>query len=169
VRMVVSGTCCHSRLARKGSQRWLSKRISDSGALTIPMFAGSFLLTTHSFSLILNLMVQYSTAGRIDGALSAVSDPTRRKILERLSHGPERISDVAQRFPMTLTGFCKHVRVLERAGLVRRMKCGRENILELQAEPLRDVASWVLSYERYWNSRLDRLHSFFAQKKERSE
>jgi DNA-binding transcriptional ArsR family regulator len=168
--MVISGTCRNSRLARKGSQRCLLIRPISAYPHPIPDEpARDRLLTTLFISPILNLMVQYSTAGKIDGALSAISDPTRRKILERLSHGPERISDVAGRFPMTLTGFCKHVRVLERAGLVRRMKCGRENILELQAEPLRDVASWVLNYERFWNSRLDRLHSFFAQKKEKSE
>jgi DNA-binding transcriptional ArsR family regulator len=105
----------------------------------------------------------------MDGALAAIADPTRRKILERLANGPERISDVAGRFPMSLTGFCKHVRVLERAGLVLRTKHGRENILELRADPLREVASWVLKYECFWNNRLARLHSFFEQAKERAE
>ena len=99
----------------------------------------------------------------------AISDPTRRAILGRLSHGPARISDVAQPFAMTLTGFCKHVRVLERAGLVRRTRQGRENTLELSAEPLREVARWIWNYERFWNSRLDRLQGFFAAQKEKSK
>src|SRR5215472_8380189 len=100
-------------------------------------------------------MVQHSKTQKIDRALAAISDQTRRAVLERLSRGPERISDVAQHFPMSLTGFCKHVKVLERAGLVRRTRCGRENTLELRAEPLREVASWVLNYEEFWSSRLD--------------
>jgi len=99
----------------------------------------------------------------------AISDPTRRAILGRLSRGPARISDVAQPFAMTLTGFCKHVRVLERAGLVRRTRQGRENTLELSAAPLRDVARWIWSYKRFWNSRLDRLQGFFAAQKEKSK
>jgi len=99
----------------------------------------------------------------------AISDPTRRAILGRLSHGPGRISDVARPFAMSLTGFCKHVRVLERAGLVRRTRQGRENTLELSAEPLREVARWIWNYERFWNSRLDRLQGFFAAQKEKSK
>ena len=63
---------------------------------------------------------------------------------------------------MTLTGFCKHVRILERAGLVRRKRRGRENTLRLQPEPLRDVAEWVLQYREFWTVRLDRLEQFFA-------
>jgi DNA-binding transcriptional ArsR family regulator len=98
----------------------------------------------------------------IDRVAAAIADPTRRKIIERLSRGPARISDVARPFSMSLTGFCKHVRVLERAGLVRRKRQGRENTLELFAEPLRDVARWTLLYERFWNARLDRLQEFFA-------
>jgi DNA-binding transcriptional ArsR family regulator len=69
---------------------------------------------------------------------------------------------------MSLTAFCKHVRVLERAGLVRRTRRGRENTLELSAEPLRDVARWALKYERFWNARLDRLEEFFSTKQEKS-
>ena len=70
---------------------------------------------------------------------------------------------------MSLTGFCKHVRMLERAGLVRRTRLGRENTLELSAEPLRDVARWISTYERFWNSRLDRLEEFFTTKKEKPQ
>jgi DNA-binding transcriptional ArsR family regulator len=106
-------------------------------------------------------MVHYSEA-TIDRVAAAIADPTRRRIIERLSRGPARISDVARPFSMSLTGFCKHVRVLERAGLVRRTRQGRENTLELLAEPLREVARWTMMYERFWNSRLDRLQEFFA-------
>lgn len=107
----------------------------------------------------------------LDHVIVAISDPTRRAIIDRLARGPARISDAAAPFPMSLTGFCKHVRILERAGLVRRTRKGRENTLELSAEPLRDVARWVSRYERFWNARLDRLEGFFAKlpKKEKSQ
>jgi DNA-binding transcriptional ArsR family regulator len=93
---------------------------------------------------------------------AAISDPTRRAIIERLANGSARISDIAAPFPMTLTGFCKHVRVLEQAGLIRRTRRGRENTLELSPEPLRDVARWILNYQQFWNTRMDRLQQYFA-------
>jgi DNA-binding transcriptional ArsR family regulator len=105
----------------------------------------------------------------LDRVIVAIADSTRRAILGRLARGPARISDVAQPFKMSLTGVCKHVRVLERAGLVRRTRQGRENTLQLSAEPLRDVARWVLNYEHFWNARLDRLQGFFAAQKEKSK
>jgi|SRR5258708_3208962 DNA-binding transcriptional ArsR family regulator len=113
-------------------------------------------------------MVQYRVTSNIDCVAAAISDPTRRAILERLARGSARISDVAEPFSMSLTGFCKHVKVLERAGLVRRTRHGRDNTLELSPEPLRDVARWILNYEQFWNLRLDRLQEFFAKHKEKS-
>ncbi|HXA67574.1 MAG TPA: metalloregulator ArsR/SmtB family transcription factor [Bryobacteraceae bacterium] len=107
-------------------------------------------------------------ANNLDHVIVAIADPTRRAIIGRLARGPARITDVAAPFPMSLPGFCKHVRVLERAGLVQRTRKGRENTLELSAEPLRDVARWISRYERFWNARLDRLERFFAAK-EKSE
>jgi DNA-binding transcriptional ArsR family regulator len=103
---------------------------------------------------------------QLDQVFAAVSDPTRRAILSRLARGPARISDVAAKFPMSLTAVCKHVRMLERAGLVRRTHQGRENTLQLSAAPLRDVARWVSRYERFWNARLDRLEEFFSNQGE---
>jgi DNA-binding transcriptional ArsR family regulator len=108
-------------------------------------------------------------AAKLDGVMVAISDPTRRAIIGRLASGPARISDVARAFPMSLTGFSKHVRVLERAGLVRRTRRGRENTLHLTGRPLEEVARWVSQYERFWNARLDRLEEFFAAKKEKSQ
>src|SRR3979409_2591259 len=114
-------------------------------------------------------MVQYHVASNIDSVTAAISDPTRRAIMERLAHGSARISDVAEPFSMSLTGFCKHVRVLERAGLVRRTRRGRGTPLQLSAEPLREVARWILNYEQFWNVRLDRLQQFFVKEKEKSQ
>ena len=113
----------------------------------------------------LNQMVQHFSSG-LDRVLAAVSDPTRRAILDRLSRGPARISDLAEPFSMSLTGFCKHVRVLEKARLVRRTRRGRDNTLALSAQPLRDAARWLLKYEQFWNVRLDRLEQFFSKQKE---
>jgi len=88
-------------------------------------------------------------ATNLDHVIVAISDPTRRAIIGRLARGPARISDVAAPFPMSLTGFCKHVKVLERAWLVRRTRHGRANTIELSAAPLRDVARWISRYERF--------------------
>jgi DNA-binding transcriptional ArsR family regulator len=109
----------------------------------------------------------HATPSRIDPVLSAISDPTRRAILSKLAHGPATISTVAAPFAMSLTGLCKHVRVLERAGLVRRTRHGRQNTLEFSPAPLRDVARWIFKFEPFWNSRLDRLEQFFAAEKEK--
>ena len=112
-----------------------------------------------------NQMVHHSMRARnTDRVLAAIADPTRRAIVDRLARVPARISDVAADFPMTLTGFCKHVRILERAGLVHRKRRVRENTLRLQPEPLRDVAEWVMQYREFWTARLDRLEQFFADR-----
>lgn len=123
-------------------------------------------LTLVKLRIIVNQMVHYSANARnADRALAAIADPTRRAIVDRLARGPARISEVAADFPMTLTGFCKHVRILERAGLVRRKRRGRENTLRLQPEPLRDIAEWVFQYREFWTARLDHLEKFFADRR----
>jgi len=100
----------------------------------------------------------------LDRVFAAISDPTRRAILDRLRHGPARVTDVAEPFEMSLAAISKHVRTLERAGLVRRARRGREHTLMLDARPLRRAVRWTFRYERFWNERLDRLEAFFAQK-----
>ena len=100
----------------------------------------------------------------LDHVLVAISDPTRRAILDRLTRGPARITDVAEPFEMSLAAVSKHVRMLERGGLVRRARRGREHTLTLDARPLRRVVQWTSRYERFWTERLDRLEAFFAQK-----
>jgi DNA-binding transcriptional ArsR family regulator len=100
----------------------------------------------------------------LDCVLAAIADPTRRAILGQLKRGPARVTDVAEPFNMSLAAVSKHVRMLERAGLVRRARQGREHTLTLDARPLRRVVQWTAHYERFWNQRLDRLEAFFAQK-----
>jgi DNA-binding transcriptional ArsR family regulator len=100
----------------------------------------------------------------LDTVLFAIADPTRRAIIERLARGPTRVTDVAAPFTMSLNAVSKHIKVLERAGLVRRARQGREHTLELDAAPLAEVVRWSSRYEAYWTQRLDRLESFFARK-----
>jgi DNA-binding transcriptional ArsR family regulator len=97
--------------------------------------------------------------------LLAISDPTRRAIVDRLARGPARITDVAQPFAMSLAAVSKHVKVLEAAGLVKRTRQGREHTLELEAAPLREVASWATRFEQYWTERLDRLEDYFKTRR----
>ena len=100
----------------------------------------------------------------LDHVLAAIADPTRCAILDRLTRGPARVTDVAEPFEMSLAAVSKHVRMLERAGLVHRARRGREHTLTLNARPLRRVVRWTSRYERFWNERLDHLEAFFAQK-----
>ena len=97
--------------------------------------------------------------------LLAIADPTRRAIVDRLTRGPARITDVAEPFAMSVAAVSTHVKVLEKAGLVKRTRQGREHTLELEAAPLREVASWASRYEQYWTERLDRLEEFFKNRR----
>ena len=90
---------------------------------------------------------------QLDHVLAAIADPTRRAILDRLTRGPARVTDVAAPFAMSLNAVSKHVKVLERAGLVRRARQGREHVLQLDAEPLREVVRWGFRFEPFWNER----------------
>jgi DNA-binding transcriptional ArsR family regulator len=94
--------------------------------------------------------------------MAAVADPTRRAIIDKLARGPARVTDVAAPFAMSLNAISKHLKVLEKAGVVRRARRGREHVLALDAAPLREVARWAHRYERYWTERLDRLEKFFT-------
>lgn len=96
---------------------------------------------------------------------SALSDPTRRAIVERLTRGPTRVTDIAEPFDMSLNAVSKHIKVLEAAQLVRRTRQGREHTLELDPAPLREITRWATDIERFWSSRLDRIEQFFEAKK----
>jgi DNA-binding transcriptional ArsR family regulator len=104
---------------------------------------------------------------RLDAVLAAIADPTRRAIVDRLARGPARVTDIAEPFAMSLNAVSKHVKVLERARLVRRTRSGREHMLELEARRLREVVRWASRYERFWNERLDRLERYLQKEKPR--
>lgn len=97
--------------------------------------------------------------------LTAISHPSRRAIIGRLTKGPARFTEVAEPFDTALNSVTKHLKLLERAGLIERRKEGREVFISLRAEPLKQVAQWVHHYERFWNERLDDFAKHFKEKK----
>ena len=101
--------------------------------------------------------------------LTAISHPTRRAIIGQLANGPARFLDVAEPFDTALNAVTKHLKLLERAGLIERRKQGREVMISFQAEPLREVARWLHEYERFWNQRLDEFQQYFRDKKKETK
>lgn len=95
----------------------------------------------------------------LDHTLAALADPTRRAILDHLARGPARVTELAAPFDISLNSVSKHIRVLERARLVRRRKRGREQILSLDAAPLDEAAAWIDRQRRFWTARLDTLEA----------
>jgi len=108
-------------------------------------------------------MVQYSK--KLDSAFSAISDPTRRGILERLGSGDASITDLAERFDMTLTGIRKHVRILEGAGLVTTKKVGRVRHCRLGPRRLENEAAWIAAYRQMLEARFNRLEALLERTK----
>lgn len=101
--------------------------------------------------------------------LTAISHPTRRAIIGQLANGPARFLDVAKPFDTALNAVTKHLKLLERAGLIERRKQGREVYISFRGEPLRQVARWVHEYERFWRERLDQFERHFRDKKKKKE
>jgi DNA-binding transcriptional ArsR family regulator len=93
----------------------------------------------------------------LDLTFSALADPTRRRILESLSHREWRVTDLAEPFAMSLPAVSKHLGVLEKAGLLKRRRLGREHFLKLEAAPMRRAASWIEHYRKFWEGSLDNL------------
>jgi DNA-binding transcriptional ArsR family regulator len=108
-------------------------------------------------------MVQFTD--QLDSAFAALSDPTRRGILERLGREDASISELAEAFGMTLTGIRKHVRILEQAGLVTTEKIGRVRRCRLGPRRLDDETTWIAMYRRMLEMRLDRLGEFLERQK----
>jgi DNA-binding transcriptional ArsR family regulator len=120
-------------------------------------------LTGSPPGVILNQMVQSAPA--LDTGFAALSDPTRRGIVERLGSGDASISELAVDFDMTLTGVKKHVRVLEEAGLVSTEKVGRVRHCTLGPRRLEEETAWIARYEQMLEARLDRLGDFLERTK----
>ncbi len=105
--------------------------------------------------------------GQLTDVLTAISHPSRRAIIEQLANGPARFLEIAKPFDTALNAVTKHLKSLERAGLIERRKQGREVFISLRGEPLREVALWVHEYERFWNERLDQFQQYFKDTKKK--
>jgi DNA-binding transcriptional ArsR family regulator len=113
-------------------------------------------------------MVQFMPA-QLDTSFAALSDATRRGVLERLGHADASISELADRFHMTLTGMKKHVGVLERAGLVTTQKVGRVRTCRLGLSLLADETAWIDEYRRLWAARFDALDKVVEELKQKEK
>src|SRR6266705_5823981 len=111
---------------------------------------------------IVNQMVKYSPT-TLNRTFAALADPTRRRILAPLARGDRCVTDLARPYAMSLPAISKHLRVLEKAGLLRRRRYGRVHQMQLDAKPLRQAAQWVEEYRKFWDGSLDR-HAEYLEK-----
>jgi DNA-binding transcriptional ArsR family regulator len=105
----------------------------------------------------------------LDSTFAALADPTRRAILARLSSGEATLTELAEPFEMTLPAVSKHLKVLERAGLVSRGRVAQSRPCRLEAAPLREAAGWVVQYRRFWEESFDRLDDYLREIREGEE
>ena len=117
---------------------------------------------------IVNRMVQYQV-GRLDASFAALSDATRRGVLEQLGRADASITDLAQTFHMTLTGIRKHVGVLEQAELVTTEKVGRVRTCRLGPRRLEDETAWIERYRQLWDARFDELDKVVEELKRKEK
>ena len=107
-------------------------------------------------------MVKYYSR-TLNRTFAALADPTRRRILAHLARGHQRVTHLAKRHAMSLPAVSKHLRVLEKAGLLRRRRYGRIHEMRLDAKPLRQAAQWVEEYRKFWEGSLDRLAAYLEK------
>jgi len=100
---------------------------------------------------------------RIDQVFHALGDPTRRRLVERLSHGPASVSDLAKPLGITLAAVVQHLQVLERSGVVRTQKVGRVRTCRIEPTGLNVAAEWIAEHRSLWERRLDRLGDMLAE------
>jgi len=103
------------------------------------------------------------TSAHLDKTMTALADPTRRAILQRLSRGEARVTEIARPFNMSLNAVSKHILILERADLVRRRVEGRDHYMSANAGPLSDAVDWIETYRRSWEQRFDRLDKYLKE------
>jgi len=125
-------------------------------------------LTQNKYSAIVNHMVNYSY-NSLDKTFAALADPTRRAILARLARGEASVTELAEPFNISLPAISKHLRVLEKAGLLAREREGRVHRCRLVVEPMEDAAEWIAFYQRFWEGQFDALADYLNEstKKER--
>jgi DNA-binding transcriptional ArsR family regulator len=106
-----------------------------------------------------------SRTARLDAVFAALADPTRRAIVERLSHSEARVTEVAEPFHISLNAVSKHIRVLEASGLIERHKRGRDHVLSINTGSLDEVNGWIERMRHYWEARLDAMERVLAELK----
>jgi DNA-binding transcriptional ArsR family regulator len=99
----------------------------------------------------------------LNRTFAALADPTRRRILEHLTHGERCVTDLARPYRMSLPAVSKHLRVLELAGLIQRHRCGRIHSLKLDAQPMKAAQQWIEDYRRFWEESFDRLDDYLNE------
>src|SRR5215468_4232631 len=104
-------------------------------------------------------MVKYSSV-QLNRTFAALANPTRRRILAHLAQGDKRVTHLARPHDMSLPAVSKHLRLLEKAGLLRRRRYGRVHEMQLDAKPLKQAAQWVEEYRKFWEGSLDRLAAY---------
>ena len=120
-------------------------------------------------------MVEYTevkdraTQERLDGIFTALADPTRRAIIARLARGEASVNELAAPFEMSLPAVSKHLKVLERAGLVERGRDRQRRPARLVGDPLKEVAEWTDGYRRFWEESYDRLDEYLEELKDRGK
>lgn len=105
----------------------------------------------------------------LDDVFGALADSTRRSIIEQLRQGSATVSELAEPYEITIQGVSKHLNKLERAGLVRRRREGREVWCELMIEPMRQASSWIEEQRRFWEVRLDRLEVVLKEQQKKND
>lgn len=108
-------------------------------------------------------------ADHLSSTLAALADPTRRAILARLALGETSVTELAKPFEMSLPAVSKHLKVLERAGLIARSRSAQWRPCRLEAGPLREVADWIEHYRRFWEESFDRLGAYLQQIQSKGE
>jgi DNA-binding transcriptional ArsR family regulator len=107
--------------------------------------------------------MQIQQASQLDATFAALADPTRRAILSRLASGEASVTELAEPFAMSMPAISKHLKVLERAGLIARGREAQWRPCRLEAAPLKDVSLWVETYRQFWEQSFDRLDSYLNE------
>ena len=115
------------------------------------------------------MVSQQMSDDQLNRTFAALADPTRRAILERLTSGEASVTELAEPFEMSLPAVSKHLKVLERAGLITRSHEAQWRLCRLEAGPLREVADWTEHYRRHWEERFDRLDDFLRELQEKGK
>jgi DNA-binding transcriptional ArsR family regulator len=116
----------------------------------------------------LNHMVKYASSPALDSVFAALADPTRRRILELLASAELCVTELTRSFSVSMPAISKHLRVLEKAGLITRERDGRLHRVRLKAEPMRAAAGWIERYRNFWEDQLDAF-SNYLERQERNK